>query len=156
MKAAGQRPWLCPACRWPSSLFWRSGWRERRTGRQQRSHGLAAEGGRLLGAECILDRVNDLLDADLVRDVLLQHGRRPGLDADRGRAGQSERRKGDRGDRQEEDGEKPGAEPDPKDAPKSREDNPAKERAGKKPFVDRQLEKAVAVLKSLLLVSTYA
>jgi len=44
-----------------------------------------------------------------------------------------------------EDGQKPEA--DVKDAPKSREDNPAKERAGKKPYVDRQLDKALAVLK---------
>ncbi|MEJ7637439.1 MAG: S41 family peptidase [Singulisphaera sp.] len=48
----------------------------------------------------------------------------------------------------EEDGEKPEA--DAKDAPKSREDNPAKERAGKKPYVDRQLDKALAVLKEKL------
>ena len=44
--------------------------------------------------------------------------------------------------------EKPEA--DAKDAPKSREDNPAKEQAGKKPYVDRQLDKALAVLKEKL------
>jgi carboxyl-terminal processing protease len=47
-----------------------------------------------------------------------------------------------------EDGEKPEA--DDKDAPKPREDNPAKEQAGKKPYVDRQLDKALAVLKEKL------
>jgi carboxyl-terminal processing protease len=44
--------------------------------------------------------------------------------------------------------EKPDA--DAEDAPKSREDNPAKEREGKKPYVDRQLEKALAVIKEKL------
>ena len=39
---------------------------------------------------------------------------------------------------------------DAKDAPKSREDNPAKERAEKKPYVDRQLDKALAVIKEKL------
>ena len=53
------------------------------------------------------------------------------------------------GEKPEDDGEKPEA--DAKEAePKSREDNPAKEQAAKKPYVDRQLDKALAVIKEKL------
>ena len=92
-------------------------------------------------------------DRDLLSTAKGQAGRSRqarGREAQGRREGQGDEKAKADDEEAEEAEAKPEADADARTQPKSREDNPAKEREAKKPYVDRQLDKALEVLKEKL------